>query len=119
MAACATAEPPICDASNLYVPIAVKQPRSQRQPAWVAVGIEVAPSGEVDRTFVIAEHAPASFSGAALRSVKRWRYCRMPTSDDALRITHTCVYSAVGDDDLFLLREACERALPDEYGHLK
>ncbi len=117
--ACATTEPPICEGSDLYVPIAVKQPRSSRQAAWVAVGIEVAPSGEVDRTYVIAERAPASFSGAALRSVKRWRFCRLPASQTALRVTHTCVYSALGGHDLVLLSEACERTIPEEQGHLE
>ncbi len=85
----------------------------------MAVGLEVGPNGVVDRTYVIAEDAPTSYSVAALRSLKGWKYCQLPESQTALRVTHACVYSAFDELELARLERICEQHTPDEYGHLK
>jgi len=117
--ACAGTEPPTCGDSDLYVPIVRYHPEGSSQPGWVSVGLEVAPSGYVNRTFVIAEDASSNFTSAALRAVKRWRYCKLRDSDMRLRSTYACVYSATTDLDLAQLSSTCAKASPTEVGVLQ
>lgn len=119
LAACATPEAPTCQESDLYIPIKRQHPQPGRRPGWVSVGLDVSPTGEVTRTFIIAEDAPQSFTANALRTLKRWQYCQLAGPDAAERVTYACVFSGSDDESLSQLQQACNEASPDEFGFLR